>query len=209
MGVGRTDWQIRLVHLSTATYKQPVKLTILKTFSHNQWGVIVAMAAAIIANIITRGTSNAIVIVLGVSLLSFVAGRWLSYEVMMNKMRRLIDRMGGVGSLSKYKELVIVWIPLDHEITSKDCDEGREFGSMLNELIAEGEFAAFSTRIDMIGINFACEDAELMFEAARPVLQKYCPKGTYITREHVYDKSESRWERPLFEDDAKVKNLAD
>lgn len=115
------------------------------------------------------------------------------------------------GLLDTYgREMLTVWIPLDHTITDDDVASARRIGELFRKNVAPtiALHTALETSVKAVGIMVTGRDAEQTLEQIRPFFKQHCPRGTYVTRRRLPGKNEDRsrmanWPqpKPLFEDD--------
>lgn len=124
-----------------------------------------------------------------------------------------IAAMGGVEALLDQtgREMLTVWIPLDHHLTDDDSKRARRLGESLCQHVSRdvASFAAVETGLDEVGVLVIGRDVETMVEQIRPYMKQHCPKGTYIGRKTVTrdDVVFDRQRIPLFENnDIPVEN---
>jgi hypothetical protein len=115
----------------------------------------------------------------------------------------LIDRVG--------REMLTVWIPLDHDLSEADRAFGRRLGEGMKNHVVQNAvlFGGVNTSPKQIGVVVIGKDADALLDAIRPYFKQHCPRGTFVTRQYVHKRGDDkeaalhRWARPkpLFEDD--------
>lgn len=124
-----------------------------------------------------------------------------------------IEKKGGIDwLLDQSREMLTLWIPLDHSLTEKDKELARALGDSFKESnpTSVAKYSALETCLDKVGLAFCGSDAERMVADIRDYFQDHCPRGSYITRLRLADDVDpdtlsigERWPSPvpLFEDD--------
>ena len=177
------------------------------------WAIVFGAVAAAIAGTLTRSQSLFAWAVTSAAILGSVIGWQLARRRCLKLVMAEIRAMGGVEDVLDQcgREMLTVWIPLDHDITDDDRKFGHWLGDSLEKHIPRGiaGFAALETELDKVGVLVVGRDADHMLEQIRPFFKQHCPQSTYVTRRRIPraddsqpSRPEHRWPspKPLFEE---------
>ena len=178
------------------------------------WATAFAAVAVVIAAVLTRGYPLFPWAVSGAAIVGGVIGWRLAGYVRVRMAVAKFQAAGGVEALLDRtgRELVTVWIPLDHEVNDDDREFAQRLGQSLEGHAASevADFVATATRGGAVGVTVVGRDADTMLKEIRPFFKQHCPRGSYVTMWRISPGDDSQpdptagtWPRPkpLFEDE--------
>lgn len=144
----------------------------------------------------------------------WVVGWRLGRRRVLNQLVASVLKVGDVQDIldDVGREMLTVWIPLEHELTDDDRQHAHRIGSQLEQHVPEkiARYSAIETLAGAVGVMVIGRHAEVMLKNIRPYFKRHCPRGTYVTRLRLNRDSDelTTWPqpKPLFEDDQLLKN---
>jgi hypothetical protein len=174
---------------------------------------VVGSLAAALAGITTYEHAIFRYVVAASALLGAVIGwQWASQQNVRRAIE-LTETSGGIeAALDRSgREMLTLWIPLDHEITEADRSFAKQFGKAFAQDVSRSiaGFCAIESSFDAVGITLIGRDADIMLHEIRTYFSSRCPRGSFITRRRVTRAGEYQnsqpilWPggKPLFEDE--------
>lgn len=178
------------------------------------WAIGFGLVAGLVAAVLTRNHPLFLLPAATAAVLGSVVGWHWARRRMIGVALAHVAEMGGVEDFldRRGREMLTVWIPLEHQVTDDDRRFARRLGESLQEHIPRGVagLGAIETLGHSVGVMLVGRDADTMLARIRPFFKQHCPRGTYVTRLRLVRKddpeAEQKYEtwphpRPLFEGD--------